>query len=384
MYPEELPKTLFTSTLVKIKYDCCEKEHTLKWVAADKNYVKNGGKHICRPCWLKSESNPARSQAVKDKIKKTQFEKFGGYAINTPENVAKRNEIMFGTQEAIDKRNEKTKQTNQERYGADHIMKTEEGQERQRSVIREKYGVDFPLQSEKVKERMKETCQERYGVDNPMKLPENQIKVAESILDKYGVKYYNQLPEMREYMREHCKNWLKESWENPWAKGTTRSEEWNEKQSKTMANKIVAGEFNPEDQRFYITGYFHSDKCKKPNAFFRSGLELLTHWFLHTSEDVKWYENEPFLIKYINEDGNTRRYIPDFFVERVNHIPWLLEIKPAFRMKEEKTKYKIEAAEKYAKENNVEFFYIDEKFLKNLGFKIEEIKNKPNVEVFKK
>jgi hypothetical protein len=389
MYLQDIEKVL-GGQFVKIKYDCdggfarCGKEWMLKLKDAKKNFVNNKGKHLCRQCQLKT-NNPARRKDVQEKIKKTNLERYGAsLAANTEANIAARNEKMFGTQEAIDARTEKTRKTNQERFGADHIMKTEEGVKRLNKSMQEIYGVDFPLQSEEIKENMRKTCQERYGVDNPCQIPEIRVKMARTTLERFGVEHYNQLPEMKDYLREHCKEWLAESYKagGPNA-GKERPKEWNEKQSKTMAAKIVAGDFNPEDSRFYITGYFYSNKCKKPKAFFRSSLELRTHYMLEMDDDVIWYENEPFAIPYETIDG-VRNYIPDFFVFRKSVKGQLLEIKPAFRIREEEVKYKVEVAEQYALENGCSFFYLDEKFLKKeVPLTLEELKELPNIELMK-
>jgi hypothetical protein len=76
MYIEEISENLLTTTKVRIKYDCCGKEYVLKWKDADKNFKKNDSKHICRPCWLKL-ANPAKTDAAKEKTKKTNLEKYG-------------------------------------------------------------------------------------------------------------------------------------------------------------------------------------------------------------------------------------------------------------------------------------------------------------------
>lgn len=382
MYTQEVPKNPLTTTIVHIKYDCCGKEHVLKWKDADKNFQKNNQKHICRTCFLKT-NNPASRSEVKEKIKNTNLERYGASCpLNTQEKIAKRVEKLFGTEESISKIVKKRRETSQKRYGADHIMKTEEGMNRLKNAMQEKYGVDFPLQNEEIKDKTKQTCQERYGVDNPLSLTEVSVKGYKTSLEKYGVEHYNQLPEMKEYLRENCREWLSESWENSWAKGTVRPEEWNQKQSETMAKLIVSGKFNPEDSRFYITGYFHSEKCKKKRAFFRSSLEIRAHYLFHNDDDVLWYENEPFSIPYKNQDGNIRNYIPDFFVFRKNNKAQLVEIKPAFRMREDSVKIKSQIAENYSKENNCDFICLDEKFLKEkVTLSIEELKKIPLVEI---
>lgn len=95
MYVEELPETLYTTTKVKVKYDCCGKEYSLKWKDADKNYKKNGNKHICRQCSLRT-NNPFQREDVKKKIKQTNLEKYGiENPANSEKNIAARREKIW-------------------------------------------------------------------------------------------------------------------------------------------------------------------------------------------------------------------------------------------------------------------------------------------------
>lgn len=386
MYLQEIPDGIYTTTIVNIKYDCegdferCGKEWSLKYKDAQKNFEKNNGKHICRQCHLKF-NNPANKEGVRDKIKQTTLEKYGTTCVlNTEKNIAERVEKMFGTEESTQQIVDKRRRTSQEKYGADHIMKTDEGKRRLKEAFQEIYGADHPMKTDEVKAKAFATNLERYGVENVMQNPEVRIKLAQSILEKYGVEHYNQLPEMREYMSKHCAEWFKESWENGGPnKGIRRPEEWNKKQSDTMAEKILKGELNPEDPRFFVTGHFESNKCKKQRAYFRSSLELMMHYILDNDPECIWYENEPFKIPYEKEAGIIRNYIPDFIVGRRGVKSLLVEIKPAFRMREQAVRLKAEVGQKYANENNLEFVVIDEKYLKHNCVPLSYLKELPNV-----
>ena len=80
MYLQEIPAGIFTTTIVKIKYDCeggferCGKEWSLKYVDAKKNFEKNNGKHICRKCLL-TFNNQKNKKKERNKIKHTTHEK---------------------------------------------------------------------------------------------------------------------------------------------------------------------------------------------------------------------------------------------------------------------------------------------------------------------
>lgn len=384
MYLEEIGGKL-PGHEVRIKYDCaggfetCGQERMLKLRYAEKNFEDNGGVHICRKCFLKTK-NPMKKKEVRDKIKKTCLERYGTETpMNRPELVDKRN-AKFKDEEFKRQWVEKHRQTSLERYGVEHPMHLDETKERQKKTIQEKYGVDHPMRSEEVKKKARKTNMERYGVENAAQAPEVRVKMAQTTLQRYGVEHYNQLPEMKDYLRENCRDWLAESWANPWAKGIVRPEEWNQKQSQTMTEKILSGEFNPEDKRFYITGYFTSSKCKKEKAFFRSSLELMMHYIFDNDGDVAWYENEPFAIQYEKAPGVIRNYIPDFFAFRKSKCPLLAEIKPAFRMKEQEVGYKVDAGQKFCKQNGFEFMYVDEKYLKSNSIDLKQLKMLSHVE----
>lgn len=370
---------------VKIKYDCdgnfenCGQEKIIKLRYAEKNFNDNNGKHICRKCQMKNK-NPMKRQDVKEKVKKTCLEKYGGMPMNSKERIEERKQL-FKNEEYKKQWIEKHKKTSLERYGVEHPMHLDSTKEKQKQTMMENHGVANPLQSEEIKKKVKKTNLIKYGVENAAQAPEVRIKMAQTTLQRYGVEHYNQLPEMKDYLRENCRDWLAESWANPWAKGIVRPEEWNQKQSQTMTEKILSGDFNPEDKRFYITGYFTSPKCKKQRAFFRSSLELMMHYIFDNDEDIVWYENEPFAIQYEKAPGVIRNYIPDFFAFRKSKCPLLAEIKPAFRMREQEVGHKVDAGQKFCEQNGFEFMYIDEKYLRSNSIELKQLKILTHVEL---
>lgn len=200
MYINELPENVKTTTLVKIIYDCCGKGHVLKYKDAQKNYNKNKEKHICRPCWLKSDANPAKNATSIAKAKKTNLDRYGcAVPLNSKENIEKRNAEIF-TPERLAIREKKRKTTNIEKYGVDHPMKCDIGKDAVKKTMQEKYGVDHPYQSAEIMEKMRAKNKENYGVENVAQLPEVQDKMQETTEQRYGVKHYNQLPHMRDYL----------------------------------------------------------------------------------------------------------------------------------------------------------------------------------------
>lgn len=355
MYLED-PSDFVTSThRIRIKYDCHGEERWMKYSDAKKNFEKNNGKHICRKCWLKSDANPAKKKEVREKMAATNLKRHGtAIPMNKKENIEKRRE-QFKDEAFKEAWLEKHKQTSLEKYGVDHPMKTQEVQEKQKQTMQEKYGVDHPYQSQEIMAKMKANNLEKHGVENVAQLPEVRVKMAKTTMERYGVEHYNELPEMKDYLREHCKDWLNEAWANPWAKGIMRPEEWNEKQRDTISKLIELGEWKAGHKNSWH-GYYSANKCKRVNPFFRSGFELLCHWHLDHDEQVEWYHYEPFHILYTKIDGTNGRYHPDFLVKyKQDSDLHLLEVKADYLHDSLEVKAKYESAIQYALSNGMKY-----------------------------
>jgi len=233
--------------------------------------------------------------------------------------------------------------------GVEHHMKSDISKENQKKSMREKYGVDHPYQSPEIMAKMRAKNKEKYGVENVASLPEVQIKMAETRLKKYGVEHYNQLPEMRKYLREHCTEWLAESYKNPWAKGITRPEEWNQKQSITVSNLIEKGIWKGGSKTH--RGKYKSKKCIRKQPMFRSGYELQVHFYLDKNENVDCYDYEPFQIPYYDTEGKLRHYTVDFIIKFKSGSILLIEVKNNYSKPQFLThpKYKVlaELCEEY-------------------------------------
>lgn len=391
MYLQEIPKDILPGQRVKIKYDCnggfkmCGQESTPLYKVAKKNADANGGNHICRSCQMKA-NNPAKRKEVQEKIKNTCLERYGAEtAMNTEENIDKKRK-QFENSEFKAQWLEKHRQTSLKRYGVEHHMQTEAVKEVQKATMQERYGVDYPYQSSEIMDAMRAKNMEKYGVENVAALPEVQLKMAQTTLEKYGVEHYNQLPEMKDYLREHCKVWLAESYANPWAKGITRPEEWNQKQSETVTKLILDGKWKSGHKNTW-RGYYKSDgKCKKLISFFRSGFELLYHFYLDHCDQVEWYDYEPFVINYKLDNGESHRYIPDFIVKFIDddtlHIR---EVKADYLHDSLETRAKYAAAKDFVKlQLNMDYSVILKEGIYSLGINFDDIKNHPNVTIIHK
>ena len=370
MYLEEISGKL-QGHEIKIKYDCdggfenCNQEKIIKLKYAEKNFKDNNGKHICRKCQLKNK-NPMKRQEVKEKVKKTCEEKYGGMPMNSKERIEERKQL-FKNEEYKKQWVEKHKKTSIKKYGVEHPMHLESTKNKQKQSMQEKYGVDHPYQSKEIMSKMKENNLKKYGVENVAQLPEVQIKMAKTTLERYGVEHYNELPEMKDYLRENCREWLAESWANPWAKGIVRPEEWNQKQSQTMTKLLIEGKLVCS-HKGSIRGYYESNKCQNKKPFFRSHLELLVHFHLSNNEDVAHYQYEPFAIPITDEYGRQRLYVPDFQVFYKSKIrPVIVECKPEYMIEKKDNPIKFDHMRAFVIENELEFEIWSERLIHGFG-----------------
>lgn len=384
MYLQQI-NGILQSHEVKIKYDCaggfekCGQEVMLKLKYAEKNYKDNGGKHICRQCQLKTK-NPMKKKEIQEKVKKTCLEKYGTeLPLNSEVNIQKRRE-QFDDKQFKEQWSQKRKETSLKKYGVEHHMKSDISKENQKKSMREKYGVDHPFQSPEIMAKMKANNLVKYGVENVAQLPEVQIKMAKATLEKYGVEHYNQLPKMKEYLRQNCPQWLKENWENGGPmKGITRPEEWNEKQRKTVSERIKSGNWAGG----FVSncrGRYPAKKCKKENPRFLSSLELKLHYFLDHNPEVEWYDYESLAIPYFDQGGKNHLYFPDFQVKFKNDIrEHILETKTWKEKDSINVQLKQNAGIDYANQNNMTYTMLYDEDVEVLGIDLELVKTTPGL-----
>ena len=137
----------------------------------------------CQSCKFKEirGKGTLRNEQIQAKTRQTNLERYGA-------------EHIFKTPGFV----EKSKQTCLEKYGAENYTQTEEYKEKTRKTCQEKYGTDWTHQSKEVIEKGKQTCLERYGVENPSQLPEVKEKMMQTNLERYGVLHATQSKEIQE------------------------------------------------------------------------------------------------------------------------------------------------------------------------------------------
>ena len=109
---------------------------------------------------------------------------------------------------------------------------------------------------------------------------------------------------------------------------------------------------------------------------YQSGLELQFIKYCEAMSNIKKWANEPFSIHYVSRlDGNVHEYFPDFIIENTNGRRAIIETKPysqtvkpgmndSLWAKEAWVKNvdKWKAAKKWAKDHDMDFIIVTEKF----------------------
>lgn len=97
---------------------------------------------------------------------------------------------------------DRRRQTNLQRYGADHPMKTD----LIKTKLKESVAARSEQENQVIKNRARQSFQERFGVDHHMKLVDQQQKVKNTNTEKYGVEFPLQNATILENMKETWKN----------------------------------------------------------------------------------------------------------------------------------------------------------------------------------
>jgi len=98
-------------------------------------------------------SFPMKNDEIKNKARKTVFEKYGGFTLKSKS------------------LKEKVEKTNLEKYGVKNPYQSNEIKEKIKKTIKDKFDVDNVSKSEKIKESKRKTCLKNYGVEYPSQDP---------------------------------------------------------------------------------------------------------------------------------------------------------------------------------------------------------------------
>ena len=145
-------------------------------------------------CSLTCKSNDV---FIKEKVKQTFEEKYGGHPMNN------------------NKVKEKIKNTNLQKYGTEHVLSSTLVKQKIEETNLKKYGVKRPLSSKTIQDKTKKTMLERHGVEHGLqsdiihkKTIDNLIKnndwdvislkIKETKLERYSDENYNNIEKNRE------------------------------------------------------------------------------------------------------------------------------------------------------------------------------------------
>ncbi len=154
--------------------------------------------------------------------------------------------------------------------------------------------------------------------------------------------------------KEHCENLSKA------LTGEKHSKERIEKRSKGISQAYLDGKMNKTIRG--KSGYYFSNKNNK-DLFYRSSYELVAYELLEQISKVKSYETEPFRIQYEYRESK-HHTIPDILITYTDDSKELVEVKPEYKLKDEKEQTKLVAMKNYSEENGIEFSIWTEKELK--------------------
>jgi hypothetical protein len=133
-------------------------------------------------------------------------------------------------------------------------------------------------------------------------------------------------------------------------KGRVHSKEQNEQHSVRITQKYLNGEM--KKCGYGKSGYFFSQK-NSAMIYYRSSFELVAMQLLEQMTPVISYVYEGLSIPYLDEKGVQRHTIPDLFINYLDGTKEVVEIKPTFKIKDQKLK--LDAIENYCKDNGYKF-----------------------------
>lgn len=203
-----------------------------------------------------------------------------------------------------------------------------------KNTCMKKYGVTNVSKSQTIIDKIKNVFLEKYGVDNIMNLEETRQKIKNVFLEKYG---HNHPMKNKEFLKEFKRKNLEETgYETPFE-----------------SDKVQKGIFSSgrkmklhESLNLYYQGTYEKD-------------------FLDICKDLNIVVSKPKYIRYFF-DGKTRRYFPDFYIEKLNLI---IEVKSDYyynmflEMNKAKEKYVIDKGFNYIIIMNKNY----DEFLKNIS-----------------
>ena len=176
-----------------------------------------------------------------------------------------------------------------------------------------RYGVANPFSATSVKARIKATNLERYGVENPSGNREIKQKKMDTCEKNFGVTNPRKSSTLREKARKT--NLVKYGFAHPMQNRNIAY--------KSLKHGLQRREFQlPSSATVFLSGY----EPYVLDELLRTGLQ---------ESDFDFSLSKFPSFTYTNENGNPSKYIPDFFVPRLN---WIIEVKSTYTFTLEKAR----------------------------------------------
>lgn len=246
-------------------------------------------------------TNPFARKDIKEKIKKTNLEKYGSESITSTEHFKNKtnatNLKLYGTtkpmQSDIIKR--RHKEAISQKYRVDNVSQIESAKENRRETCLEKFGNETFMGSEVGQEKLKEGMQKKYGeINNVFQSEEIKEKIQQAHLEKRGVTHHFK---DKEAAAEHGKKVL---------------------ESKIKNGKIKLYNGKPISEWLKESGYSDSRFRYLINKYgFEDARSMVPH--ISSLEQIMkiWFDKQNILYSNHFRIGN---YIADFFLKDYNVI----------------------------------------------------------------
>lgn len=155
-------------------------------------YLKNWGDSLEEKY---GSRHPMHCQEIKDKVRITTEERWGGIGFASEELNAKERQIFKEKYNSEDPGNlpefrEKARQTSMDNWGVDNPMKCDEIKQRVIDTNRKLYGKDFYQLTEEGQERRIQTCIDKFGGRCPLCDPSILQKAIDTKMSKYGHPFF--------------------------------------------------------------------------------------------------------------------------------------------------------------------------------------------------
>lgn len=225
--------------------------------------------------------------------------------------------------------------TNRARYGVDYLLESPSFRKILSQKFVDKYGVPTPFMSDLVRDKIVATNMCRYGVPNPLANEEVRAKAYRTIIERYGGRGGYQSEEQKAHASDVLRLW--------WSRMST-DDKFDFCKSRASGTRVSI------------------ETSKGGKIVVRSLYEKRAAELLDECQKCRSFEYEPFGIEYIF-DGVRHVYTPDFLVHTDGGADVVVEVKPNFRMHDDKVVAKANAASRWCEDHGMIYRFATEDVL---------------------